>query len=398
MKINKKKIQEILSVTHLCFRVLLGSFAVGTFGGAIYDSLHEEPCFYEGNKLVLSEEELNNIKKNLKPALEGKVPDESLEDDNIDNYYLLNAVYNNEKIDDELKSQLYQLLPLIENSPDFNKENSYKTLSELRYSFVEEDVDDAELPVWGAFLPGYDLIKIFCKDDTLKEMTINHENIHALFTQSRKNTPSFFREGVTQLLTKEYFTDDPYSIYVGIPNYSDSYVYIPEITMVKLICDLVGSDKVLEAFVEGDITIIYEALSNITGTVADAKVLIDSFENIIEEIEYDNDEYQSICKLLASYRYKKADSIIKDRDMLNIRSCYYNEQIVINCIFGSKDIDDFRMKYLKFVQFNGIWEKAYFCDELKSISSNCRINYEDRILFLDGRENFEEKSFQKTKR
>lgn len=351
---------------------------------------------YDNNRLTLSEEEINNIKKKLDSELTEKIPEESLNDKNIDNYFLLNAVYENENLDDELKSYFYDLIEIIEDNPYLNKEKSYITLNQLEYEMKERPTD-IDSKVKAQFIPWESKIEYFSDECSpeLKEHISHHEDIHALF--NNKNIPTFFREGITELLNREYLDDDPYSIHTGVLGYSNGYIYIPEITAVKLLCDLVGSDVVLETYTKSDMNIIYEALEKITGTKSDAKLLINCLDREIEKFgDEDQIPYTFDSKYVFEWLNKYADAKFKDKKNENIANkMNFNYNLsILSYIYSDKG---FFNEYEQLVNTIGILEKAYFYDKLISLSSNQIVKYTDRIILFSERQNNKEKTLKKEK-
>lgn len=344
---------------------------------------------YDNNRLTLTEDEINNIKMNLKSELKGKVPQSSLDDNNIENYFLLNAIYENDNLDDTLKDYFYDLIEIIEDNPYLNKEKSYITLSILEYEFKERP-KDVNPYIKAQFLPNDALIEYFYDDydgKGIEKHSIHHEDIHALFNLPDKKLPSFFREGVTELLRREYLNDDPYSKYTKVYLYSEKYIltytYVSEVTSVKLLCDLVGSDKVLEAYTRGDITIIYDALEKITGTREDAEALINTLNSDLNKFRQENKlefstESENIFNQFAKYKEAKFNSENTRKDINSKMNFDYN-MTILRYIYHK---DGFFNKYEELVNDVGVLEKAYFYDELKKRSRNQIVNYSDRVKIL----------------
>lgn len=391
MKHNKIEKRKKEFPIHISSVLIAGAFIISYNLNTIsYD--FNNP--YDGNQLTLSEDEINNIKKNLNSALDGKVPESSLGDENIDNYFLLNAVYENEQLDNEAKDALYDLISIIEDNPYLNKKESYNTLRKLQDEFKERP-DDVSENVLAWFIPSEVKIEYFFDSSSpvVRLHIYHHESIHALFNMLSKNTPSFFTEGVTELLNKEYFSKDPYA---------KTYCYISEMATVKLLCDLVGSDKVLEAYTKGNMEIIYDALEEITGTREDAVVLISSldrdfciFNDNNLQLEF-TDDTEKIFKQLNQYKEAKFNSEDNRGNITNKMNFDYNMSI----LRFSYNEDKFLEQYKAFIDQVGIIEKAYFYDELKNRSSNQIINYINRVkmIYPTMESNYNYKILEKKKR
>lgn len=348
---------------------------------------------YSNDQIKLSEKEINEIKETLLPELIERVPSSKLTDENIDNYFLLNAIYENDQLDEEIKNYFYDLLPIIEENSYLNKKGSYITLNDLEY-IQKEKPEEVEENVLAQFLPVDNLIEYFYSKNNDLQYNIyllHHESIHAVFDQNPplyfhlKDTEKSLKEGITELLNREYLGNDPYSMYNGVyDNYN--YIYIPNIISVKLLCDLIGSDKVLEAYTKGDQNIIYEALENIKGTKKEAETFIKNLDDILYTFAKNN--YKTLKRnpeienTINQFREYQNELIKINKDKIKIKDqlIFDYNLTILRYMYGEKDWSE---EYWQLVHEIGVPEKAYFCEELKNKSRNTIVEYKDRKLCLN---------------
>jgi len=149
-----------------------------------------------------------------------------------------------------------RLAPLMEQMSPSGRERAYSRMSTLKIKRGRRMTEFQE-----AYYSQAENTVIYCvKPDT--EMRA-HEAIHVIYPMD--SLPKFMREGGVELLTLEYFADDPW-------NKGDTYP--AEIAAVKTLCELVGPDTVLKAFEAGDITVLTAAMAEIRGDQAQAERLL----------------------------------------------------------------------------------------------------------------------------
>ena len=198
-----------------------------------------------GMKLVLNRDYVPNIynSKSLKVSEAEKdelfrLLEEESGLDNLNNErdLILTAAANNPNLAKKEKQIIYSLVDIIEDNPHINKKTAYANLKDLNIIYTTRDEEVSE-STNGIYLPVDNKITIFTDD---KDNTIlKHELIHCIFTNTNSySLPRYLSEGVTELLVDEYFTETPFVE-------EDCYPY--EIAIVKVLCEMVGSDNVLEA-------------------------------------------------------------------------------------------------------------------------------------------------------
>lgn len=128
---------------------------------------------------------------------------------------------------------------------------------------------------------------------------LGHELFHAISSNSSKNTVGFYQkdtnvgyllnEGITQLLTEEYYAESPFTIYKD------------EVVFAKMLLEIVSAKKVLNAYLEGDIEILINDLEKSTA------VNREEFLDFVSAIDNYKDSEDGIDKVISSYKilYKK---------------------------------------------------------------------------------------------
>ena len=264
------------------------------------------------------------------------------------NIVLLHAVMKNENLDDQTKELLYNFQDLISDNPYINKLTAYNSLRNLKVEYTNRP-DEYDETIQGTYDFDKNTIFIYQEKDKLDLNILIHELIHTIYTNnSTKTLPKYFIEGTTELLVNEYFSTEPYI---------EKRTYPMEVTMVKILCEMVGPEKVLEAYTKGDMKIISEEISNISGNTK-TNIFLKNVESIFEN--YNNKKIipdkviKNITNFMNEYFMKK-DNV--DTDTLE-RYIYYKS--IISLISNSNVYDD----YLAYIIDNGYYQKPYFSNEL----------------------------------
>ena len=294
-----------------------------------------------------------------------------------DNSLLLNAIYCNKNLSDNEKSFCIKYLELFDDNPYLDKDRVYHSLLNL-------DISNKNRPpyydknVEGVYIDDLKSIGIFVddEDDTVKA----HELIHCICANDGE-LPRFFSEGMTELLTNEYFTENHF---LELDNYSF------EVIAVKMLCDATSSDTVLKAFTLGDMSYIYESLASSYGTIDDAKKVISildesfSFRNNEEEGEFKytvEDITNSLFSYLNGVVFNKYEEGSAER-----ASFFYNEILLLN-LFEGKPLTSL----MDDLEEYGVLCNVYFSSKLKEEYPHLVITkFEDTVVINS-------KDFQKTK-
>ena len=294
-----------------------------------------------------------------------------------DNSLLLNAIYCNKNLSDNEKSFCIKYLELFDDNPYLDKDRVYHSLLNL-------DISNKNRPpyydknVEGVYIDDLKSIGIFVddEDDTVKA----HELIHCICANDGE-LPRFFSEGMTELLTNEYFTENHF---LELDNYPF------EVIAVKMLCDATSSDTVLKAFTLGDMSYIYESLASSYGTIDDAKKVISildesfSFRNNEEEGEFKytvEDITNSLFSYLNGVVFNKYEEGSAER-----ASFFYNEILLLN-LFEGKPLTSL----MDDLEEYGVLCNVYFSSKLKEEYPHLVVSkFEDTVVINS-------KDFQKTK-
>ena len=94
---------------------------------------------YNGNQLILKPEEKEKIKIQLEKELDESIFLSHIDESEIENYFLLNAVLKNPNLNNDEKRYLYHLIDMIIENPYLDKEHSYESLNNLKYVYKQND-------------------------------------------------------------------------------------------------------------------------------------------------------------------------------------------------------------------------------------------------------------------
>lgn len=333
---------------------------------------------YKENHLNLKNKERQKIKSELEEELAEVICLSEIEEDELENYFLLNAILENPSLKEEEKRYLYHLIDMIIENPYLNKEHSYESLCNLKYVYKADNIVDEGKSA--GYAPLNDIIELY--DFDVKETAICHENIHALYDHEHlvRKLPHFFEEGMTEILNREYLGNDPFSVCSAELN-GREFVYLPEITATKYLCELVGADKVLEAYTKEDMSIIYNSLLKIRGNKIGAIEFIWDLNYITKKIKIseklDFEEDKKAFVKMQEYQQKLLE---KDSSFKTDASDYY-----ISMLKSFYENSSYSERVMDFIEKNGIFERAYFSQKLKEESKDSIVCYSERLTYYNGR-------------
>lgn len=322
---------------------------------------------YSRNSFICTEDEKERIKCDLEERFGVTITDDS-------SYYLLHAVLNNPNLSEEEKEFFCGYVDLLNENPYLNREQAYRSLLNVKVDytkrprFIDEDVN-------GVYISKYESIGIF-HDDTDRS-TLAHEAVHCIYCNDETcKLPTYFKEGMTELLTNEYFSDYPYLE-------TDTYPF--EIAMIKMMCLATSSDCVLEAFSTGNMDVVAQKLAENTGfSFEDSSRVIEQIDDFF--IKYRNGKLSSDrdknIKLLNDFIYLfrlSTENRYSPEDDERI-SYYYNELLFINVL----DETPYE-SYIDDIIDYGVDPKAYFCRRL--IADEEKYNEEVKSLQLKKNDN-----------
>lgn len=309
---------------------------------------------YDDSMLIISDDETEKLCRELEEEL-----GINIDDDEATDYLLLNAVRENRYLSDSQKKIFYSFMDMIKDNPYIDKEQAYRSLLNVEVN-CEKRPSDVKNNVQGCY--DYSLVDISIFVDDPDNRILEHEGIHCIYdNRETTNLPTFFKEGMTELLVNEYFEDDPY---LEIPTYPF------EIAAVKMLCEVVGSDKMLEAYSTGDMDIVINELAKFNGSVEDSRKVIDTFEKILSVSRGDNtDMYEDdevsdlLLTMWDSVQTKYSDD---SKQSMECISNYDNYERLFGSVFYSEPY----VVYASYIVDFGIVEKPYFSSKLKEEYNN----------------------------
>ena len=258
---RRRKKEELRK--HILFFIL--TIPLSTSGAlASYNYLNNElNNIYNGNSLKISSSKKEIIRSRIEEEL-----GINLEDINKDNSLLINAIIENDNLTHEEKKDFsLDILKIVDSNPYILSEKAYTSLLNLEIEY-ENRPEYVKKSIQGE----YHFSELFNKVDSkiyiyeqngtnVKE----HELIHCLLMNLENNDfPKFIKEGITELLTVENFSENPY---IAV----ECYPF--EIITIKLLCEIIGKEKVLESYSTGNINIIYDKLNEITTDIKPTRLL-----------------------------------------------------------------------------------------------------------------------------
>ena len=268
-----------------------------------------------------------------------------------DNLVLFYAVMNNDNLESEEKDLYYSFCDLLNENPYLDIELSYDNLDDLDIVYTNRPSNYSS-DVMGIFSLFENRISIFRdKNDDNREILI-HEMIHSIFNTRRTcYLPSFFTEGVTELLTNEYFTSDPFV---------EKTTYPFEIAAVKLLCEMVGSEKVLNCYTTGNKEVLVKELSHTMGE--------DLSSQFLKNMETVFNQFQN-REVIDSFSYEQMISYIdiffatkfSENNDQTMAAQYYYYRNILELMRSDSCFED----YFYYIYENGVFEKPYFSKKLK---------------------------------
>ena len=292
----------------------------------------------------------NRILENSAQKLKVVEETTGISTNNNPNMLVLYYIGNNDNLDLEEKKIAYKLSNLL-------KDNSYMNVSLAATSIENMDITYDNIrtiqpeKVKGFYSYKDNAIQMFTsKEDTSSELLF-HEYIHALFlNQYNYNLPNYLKEGVTELLTNEYFSENPFV---------EEKSYAFEINTVKILCEMVGRENVLNAYTTGNQYVIKEELLKILDE-EQVNILLNNFEIIHEDFSkggcIDSIRINQTLDLMDLY-FSKKQEMTNDNSMIN-RYQYSRE------IFQMMNSETAIMDYLRYIYTQGVITKPYFSKDL----------------------------------
>lgn len=306
---------------------------------------------FKNNSLIINDDEKEDLYKLISQETGASIVDN-------ERLLVLNAVIENKTLTEEEKEVLYEFDDLLLENPYLNKESAYKSLKKVKV--INKKTNNSNIE--GKYIFTNNKLIMYLNEKHYDyEATLIHEFIHCIyFTKKTYKLPQYFREGMTELLTNEYFTSTPYYEHTSYPF---------EIIAVKQLCNMIGSDKVLEAFSKGDMNLIAQELSR-TMSEEESRQFLEDMDKTFYHYENDHsledkDYYLGMRNFLLNFDKKRyAESLENDtyeelwKDKLEESS--YNLDILM--LLDSKNPYN---EYLWYIEENGVYLRPLFSNDLK---------------------------------
>ncbi len=301
---------------------------------------------YQNSSLVMDSDDVDEMVRRLEDSFGVKVSE-----DNKDELLMLYSIFDNSSLSNAEKNTFYGYYSIILDNPYLNREEAYRSLSKVKIDYTDRDSNVSE-SVQGEYEFKDYTIYVYDKDYT--NTVLLHEGIHCIFTNSKTaGLPTYFNEGMTELLANEYFSFDPF--YEGV-----HYPY--EVAYVKMLSELVGSDTVLKAFSTGDFSLISNAVQKYNNTTFSTYKIFNTYENA-----FFCEDKKSVCPYDADESKKAYDylgQIAKSAGKDTPEFKYFYE------LSGSIFKENPAEYYANYLMEHGVLEKAYFSSDLKKDYSN----------------------------
>ena len=297
--------------------------------------------------------------------------------DERDHKIIMSYIDKNTRLSNEDKEFILSMNHFFEeNEKYFNMSEIKKNLINLRIIYDKDNQENHKMSnrVKGYYTKAFDKITIFYSDkmdnDMITKKVVFHEVMHAISDKgyvSKGNLGLALTEGVNELMAEEYLN-----------TYSDTYNKGQ--TYARIMCELIGPEKVKESFFGNNIDMVLEELSSICGTKKDAQKFISLLD----------DEARCDTTLMTSNdRQEKIDALETKRRVSPVIDTYI--RIYYESKFNRKiDEDKLMLAYMdslrltnnlqsEFYHENNIEKinvvKHYFNSELLNIDKQVTVEY-----------------------
>ena len=297
--------------------------------------------------------------------------------DERDHKIIMSYIDKNTRLSNEDKEFILSMNHFFEeNEKYFNMSEIKKNLINLRIIYDKDNQENHKMSnrVKGYYTKAFDKITIFYSDkmdnDMITKKVVFHEVMHAVSDKgyvSKGNLGLALTEGVNELMAEEYLN-----------TYSDTYNKGQ--TYARIMCELIGPEKVKKSFFGNNIDMVLEELSSICGTKKDAQKFISLLD----------DEARCDTTLMTSNdRQEKIDALETKRRVSPVIDTYI--RIYYESKFNRKiDEDKLMLAYMdslrltnnlqsEFYHENNIEKinvvKHYFNSELLNIDKQVTVEY-----------------------
>lgn len=327
-----------LSRRLLVYILVLSSYIIGY---NVYNNTDKitNNIYYEDDTFKIDEDEIEKMLDELSSELNRELTEDDI------NSLLLYAVYKNNNLKEEDKEKIYDLVDLINDNNYIDKDKAYRNLYKLKIYYLEKNNHIIDSNVQAQYSFPEDVIKVFDN----KMINIYHELIHCIFyNETSEHLPNFFLEGMTQILTREYFSDIPYLE-------TDTYIY--ESIISKILCELTSTDNVLKAFSSGDINFITsELVKDSSYSIEEINTIVKNIDKLFSTDYFEENTYINTLNLFIDlYNHKKDDENFDNTQYLYLID-----------LFKRLDSDNRFYSYFDYMEKYGVSDKIYFNSKLKN--------------------------------
>ena len=327
-----------LSKRLLVYLLVLSSYIIGY---NVYNNADKftNNIYYEDDTFMVDEDEIDKMLDELSHELNRELTEDDI------NSLLLYAVFNKNNLKEEDKEKIYGLIDLINDNNYIDKDKAYRDLYKLKINYLEKNSHTIDSNVQAQYIFPDDVIQVFDN----KPINLFHELIHCIFyNESSEHLPSFFVEGVTQILAREYFGDIPYLE-------TDSYIY--ESIINKMLCELTSTDCVLEALSTGNINCVTSLLAkNCSYRIEEINTIVNNIDKLFNTDYFEENTYINTLNLFIDLYNQKKD----DENFDNTQYLYLMD------LFKGLDSDNRFYSYFENLEKNGVSDKIYFNNKLKN--------------------------------
>ena len=257
---------------------------------------------------------------------------------------ILNEININKNIGKNEKYLFNNIYLSIKNIPYIDKDSAFNNISKLNILFTDrpKNIDEK---IKGLYSDADKTIRIFQDANNYSKDILIHEFIHVLFSNNN-NLDKYLIEGVTEILTNEYFSSNPYL---------EVKTYPFEVAVTKLLCELTDGDTILKTYSTGDISVLLNKLCEVSD-YNDSILFLNNLALVFSN--YENNEsidisiYNDCLKYIDNYLLKKYSENYNDEMFIN--TDYYKD--ILSLMFRENSIGE----YIKYINNNGYISKLYF--------------------------------------